>query len=293
MPQQPFLVGLIGAGVGPSLTPALHMREAAAHGLDYVYRTIDIAALGTRADRDRPDPDPRGALLGFDALNVTHPCKQLVIEHLDAPRRDGRPGSAPSTPSIFGERRRGRPQHRHHRLRHRGPHRAAGRAGHARWSSSGPGAPASRSRTPCSPLGTDHLVVVDVDEDRSDRAGPRPGRPLPRRPGSRAPTPTSSPCCCRTPTGWCTARPTGMADHPGLPARPGPAARRAVGRRHRLPAARHGAAAGGPRAPAARTLDGGHMAVHQAVDAFRLITGIDPDPDRMLAHLRELAARRG
>ena len=31
------------------------------------------------------------------------------------------------------------------------------------------------------------------------------------------------------------------------------------------------------------------MAVHQAVDAFRLITGIDPDADRMLAHLRELA----
>ena len=34
------------------------------------------------------------------------------------------------------------------------------------------------------------------------------------------------------------------------------------------------------------------MAVHQAVDAFRLITGIDPDADRMLAHLRELAAER-
>jgi shikimate dehydrogenase len=32
------------------------------------------------------------------------------------------------------------------------------------------------------------------------------------------------------------------------------------------------------------------MAVHQAVDAFRLITGIDPDAVRMLAHLRALAA---
>ena len=35
------------------------------------------------------------------------------------------------------------------------------------------------------------------------------------------------------------------------------------------------------------------MAAYQAVDAFRLITGVDPDPARMLAHLRELAADRG
>src|SRR6478735_260299 len=46
MEQHPYLVGLVGAGVGPSLTPALHMREAAAHRLPYVYRTIDITTLG-------------------------------------------------------------------------------------------------------------------------------------------------------------------------------------------------------------------------------------------------------
>ena len=46
MPQQPYLVGLIGAGIGPSLTPPIHMAEAKALGLDYVYRTIDIADLG-------------------------------------------------------------------------------------------------------------------------------------------------------------------------------------------------------------------------------------------------------
>jgi len=35
-------------------------------------------------------------------------------------------------------------------------------------------------------------------------------------------------------------------------------------------------------------LDGGGMAVFQAVDAFRLFTGIEPDPDRMLAHFATL-----
>ncbi len=82
-PKDSYLVGLIGSGIGPSLSPALHEREADRQGLRYLYRLIDIDALGVapeavgdlvRAARD----------LGFDGLNITHPCKQLVIEHLDA-----------------------------------------------------------------------------------------------------------------------------------------------------------------------------------------------------------------
>lgn len=83
MPQDSFLVGLIGSGIGPSLSPALHEREAGRQGLRHHYRLIDIDRLGVgpeavgdlvRAARD----------LGFDGLNITHPCKQLVIGHLDA-----------------------------------------------------------------------------------------------------------------------------------------------------------------------------------------------------------------
>ncbi|MFE1882203.1 shikimate dehydrogenase, partial [Streptomyces diastatochromogenes] len=83
MAKDAYLVGLIGSGIGPSLSPALHEREADRQGLRYLYRLIDIDALGVppeavgdlvRAARD----------LGFDGLNITHPCKQLVIEHLDA-----------------------------------------------------------------------------------------------------------------------------------------------------------------------------------------------------------------
>ena len=36
------------------------------------------------------------------------------------------------------------------------------------------------------------------------------------------------------------------------------------------------------------TLDGGHMAVHQADDAFGLITGLTPDAARMSRHFRSL-----
>src|ERR1700754_1014064 len=77
-----FRVGLIGAGIGGSLSPALHEHEASCLGLAYAYRVLDIDDLGVAARDD-------GALLeqareaGFDGVNVTHPCKQLVLEHLD------------------------------------------------------------------------------------------------------------------------------------------------------------------------------------------------------------------
>jgi shikimate dehydrogenase len=44
------------------------------------------------------------------------------------------------------------------------------------------------------------------------------------------------------------------------------------------------------RAAGCRVLDGGGMAVFQAVDAFRLFTGIEPDADRMLTHFAGLVA---
>ena len=47
------------------------------------------------------------------------------------------------------------------------------------------------------------------------------------------------------------------------------------------------------RAAGCRVLDGGGMAVFQAVDAFRLFTGVEPDADRMLGPLRALVDRTG
>src|SRR5437588_1813459 len=74
-----FLTGLIGSGIGTSLSPPLHEREAAALGVRYAYRTLDIDVLGLGV----------GDLLscardaGYDGLNVTHPCKRAVLDHLD------------------------------------------------------------------------------------------------------------------------------------------------------------------------------------------------------------------
>ena len=74
-------VGLIGADIGPSLSPALHVREAQHLGLSYVYERLDITTLGLAADAV-------GGLLrvtqrlGFSGVNITHPCKQEVVGQL-------------------------------------------------------------------------------------------------------------------------------------------------------------------------------------------------------------------
>ena len=46
------------------------------------------------------------------------------------------------------------------------------------------------------------------------------------------------------------------------------------------------------RALGCATLDGGGMAVFQAVGAFRLFTGLEPDAERMLRHFGEMVAAR-
>jgi shikimate dehydrogenase len=75
-----FLVGLVGTGIGPSLTPPLHEREADELGIRYLYRRLDLDQLRLPATAIG-DLLAAARLAGYDGLNVTHPCKQLVLPH--------------------------------------------------------------------------------------------------------------------------------------------------------------------------------------------------------------------
>ena len=73
-PSRSLLVGLVGSGIGPSLSPQMHEREADELGIRCLYRRLDLdvlelppAAVGELLAAAR--------LVGFDGLNVTHPCK--------------------------------------------------------------------------------------------------------------------------------------------------------------------------------------------------------------------------
>ena len=80
--RRSYLAGLLGQGIGPSLTPEMHEREASRQQLRYVYKTVDLA------DEQTAPGELRRLLgaaveLGFDGLNVTHPVKQAMVPLVD------------------------------------------------------------------------------------------------------------------------------------------------------------------------------------------------------------------
>ena len=285
MTTSPYLVGLVGQGVGPSLTPPLHMAEGRANGLDYVYRTIDLKAAGL-------EPEQIGEVLtwaralGFNALNVTHPCKRLVIPHLDeldeaaaalgavntviftSDLMVGHNTDAPGFATGFAE---GLP--------------GAEITNVVLLGAGGAGAAVGQALLY---LGVDHLSVVDVDVDRAIVLSRELAS---RHPTARVDASAYDKLSVLLPgsDGVVHCTPTGMAEHPGLPfdatlLHPGLWVADIVYRP--LNTALLNAA----RQVGCRTLDGGHMAVHQATTAFELITGITPDADRMSRHFRSLAS---
>ena len=97
------LAGLIGSGIQASRSPSLHEREGAEQGLRYIYKIIDIAALGLSPDV-LPELLTAARRFGFAGLNITHPCKQTVIPLLDALSPDARALGAVNTASRCTKR---------------------------------------------------------------------------------------------------------------------------------------------------------------------------------------------
>ncbi|MCQ4211200.1 shikimate dehydrogenase [Streptomyces longispororuber] len=288
MPQDSYLVGLIGAGIGPSLSPALHQREADRQGLRYLYRLLDLDTLGER-------PEAVGALLraaratGFDGLNITHPCKQLVIEHLDglSPQaaalgavntvvlEDGRAvGHNTDVTGFAASFARGLPEARMERVVQLGAGGAGAAVAHAVLT-----------------LGAGRVTLVDALPERAAELAASldrhfgAGRAVPAPPDTLAKHLADA-------DGIVHATPTGMAAHPGLPfparlLHPGLWVAEVVYRPLETELVRTARALG------CAVLDGGGMAVFQAADAFRLFTGREPDPARMLAHFAELTVADG
>ncbi|NGO06348.1 shikimate dehydrogenase [Streptomyces sp. HC44] len=284
MTKDSYLVGLIGSGIGPSLSPALHEREADRQGLRYLYRLIDIDHLGVGPEAVGELVRAAGAL-GFDGLNVTHPCKRLVIEHLDAldPQaealgavntvvfEDGRAiGHNTDVTGFAASFARGLPDAPLERVVQLGAGGAGAAVAHAMLT-----------------LGAGHVTVTDAVPARAVALAAELNRHFG---GGRAAaaTPDRLAVLVADADGIVHATPTGMAAHPGLPLpaellHPGLWVAEVVYRPLETELLR------AARGVGCATLDGGGMAVFQAADAFRLFTGREPDADRMLADIGELA----
>jgi shikimate dehydrogenase len=281
--QHSYVVGLIGAGIGPSLSPALHEREARELGLRYVYRRIDLDELGLGAE-DVGDLVRAAGRLGFDGLNVTHPAKQAVVAHLDGLSPEAEALGAVNTVVFTPEGAIG------HNTDWPGFAESFARglrdAPTERVVLVGAGGAGAAVAHAVLGLGAGHLTVIDADTERAagladalaarygaTRAGWAPRAALGDRMAAA--------------DGVIHATPTGMADHPGLPfepelLRPELWVAEVVYRPLETELLRRAREVG------CRTLDGGGMAVFQAAEAFELFTGVEPDRERMLRHFATL-----
>ena len=273
-----MIVGLIGAGIGSSLSPALHEREASLLGFDYEYRLLDLDELG------RPASDV-GALVreavadGFQGLNVTHPCKQLVVDALDelSPEaaalgavntivfRDGRRIGHNTDAGGFREAfERRLPGARTERVVQLGAGGAGAAVAHAVLA-----------------LGARRLTILDRDRDRAGA--------LAESLGADAADLGALGDLLADADGLVHATPMGMESHPGTAV---PAdlldPRLWVAEVVYMPIETR--LLEDARERGCRTLDGGAMVALQAAGSLELFTGARPDRDRMVAHVDELIA---
>jgi shikimate dehydrogenase len=261
-------VGLIGAGIATSLSPALHEREAAELELDYDYRLIEVGEhdVGELLDRARR--------AGFRGVNVTHPCKQEVVQHLDALSDDAAVLQAVNTVVFEDGRMTG------HNTDTTGFAESFARglpdAELQHVVVMGAGGAGTAVALAALRLGAERLTVVDLDREQAEACANRLGVEV----GTVDEVAGAD--------GLIHATPTGMAGHSGLPLdgdllHPGLWVAEVVYRPLETDLLRRARELG------CRTLDGGGMAVFQAADSFELFTGVEPDRDRMLRHFAELA----
>lgn len=280
-----YLVGLVGDGVTPSLTPHMHEREGDMQGLRYLYRPIDLLDLGLPGD-SVGQLLQSASTLGFNGLNITHPCKQLVLRHLDEVSPDALKLGAVNTVVIEAGRFIG------HNTDSSGfaAALASGLPGAKleRVVQLGAGGAGSAVAYALLTAGVRTLDLVDVDPVRcaaraAELAGFFPGSTVTGR------TTAELPRLMSLADGLVHCTPVGMAAHPGVPLDLD------------LLEPRHWVAdivyrpidtelVRGARAKGCEVLDGGRMAVGQAADAFRIFTGLEPDADRMRSHFLELVA---
>ena len=102
-PPTKLLLGLIGSGIGQSLTPAMQEEEARAQGLRAHYQLIDLDRSASGAAQ-LPALIEAARTMGFAGLNITYPCKQAVIPLLDDLSDEARAMGAVNTVVFRGGR---------------------------------------------------------------------------------------------------------------------------------------------------------------------------------------------
>jgi shikimate dehydrogenase len=281
-----LLVGLIGAGIQRSLTPAMHEEEARAQGLRLHYQLIDL-------DRSGQGPEALPMLLsaartmGFAGLNITYPCKQAVTPLLDALAEEAQAMGAVNTVVLRDGKATG---HNTDGSGWRwGFERALPGADLKRVVLLGAGGAGSAIAHAVLRMGAEELVLADSDGARATELALRLAQ---QYAGRKVSGTTDVAAALQGATGLIHATPTGMDKLPGLPL-PAELLRPTLWVSEIVYFPLATALLKAARACGCRVVDGGGMAVGQAVRAFEHFTGLQADSARMDAHFRKLVAQRG
>lgn len=282
-----YVCGLIGSGIGESLTPAMHEAEAARRGMPYVYRRIDIAALGLTPEAGVRLIRPAG-LLGFSGLNITHPCKRLAVAEVDELSPEAATIGAINT-VVFTDGRV---------IGHNtdvtgfadGFERDMPGAALERVVQVGAGGAGAAVAHALVTLGVRRLTVVDVDESRARALA----QSVTASTGAvvKSASPDDLVGELDGADGVVNCTPVGMAQHPGTPF--GPELLHAdhwvVDVIYRPLVTELVRAA---RERGCRVATGAGMAIGQAVDSFSLFTGVRPDADAVARDFARLVDTEG
>jgi shikimate dehydrogenase len=279
------LLGLIGAGIQRSLTPAMHVEEAGHHGLRVHYQLIDLDTTCSGLT-DLPGLMHAARVIGFAGLNITYPCKQAVIAQLDGLSVEARAMGAVNTVVARGGRWVG------HNTDGSGWawgfRRALPGADLSEVVLLGAGGAGRAIAHAVLGLGARRLRIHDLDAGRAVLLASDLRSAFAADVEAIA---EPAPALQRA-SGLIHATPTGMDKLPGLPLpaahlHPGLWVAEAVYFPLDTPLLR------AARALGCATMDGGAMAVGQAVGAFELFTGLAPDAERMQRHFHQLLHARG
>lgn len=279
-----LLAGLIGASIQQSLTPAMQEEEARAQGMQLHYQLIDLDVTGSDASH-LPTLLAAARTMGFAGLNITFPCKQAVIPLLDELSDEARAMGAVNTVVS----REGR------LIGHNtdgsgwawGFRRALPDADLGCVVLLGAGGAGSAIAHAVLRLGAQRLRVVDSDA----RRGQGLVEALNAHYGPRAEGRIDIAAALHGATGLIHATPTGMAKLPGLPL-PAGLLRPALWVSEVVYFPLETELLAAARARGCRVVDGGTMAVGQAIGAFEHFTGLQANPERMERHFRRLIADR-
>ena len=275
LPRRPhLLLGLIGAGIQLSRTPAMHEAEGAAQGLLAMYRLIDLDVLGLGVEA-LPELLTAAERMGFNGLNITYPCKQAIIPHLHELSDAARALGAVNTVVLKDGRRIG-----HNTdapgwaegFRRQLPDAALGRV--VQIGAGGAGAAVAHAALDMS---VGQLSLFDQD---AGRAAALAEALCGRFGAGRAVAGTDLAGAMAAADGLIHATPMGTAKHPGLPL-PAGLLRPELWVSDIVYFPLETELLREARALGCRVAHGGGMAVFQAVEAFRHFTGLAPDAGRM------------